>query len=117
MRPDLGMGDPVEPDMLPSAVGLVWRALVLWLLVILLVTLANWRHDGAASARLLRGFLAPLPELREALGPVLRTPVEALLQLGEHAVPRGERLGVAASRRAEIGEPPPAAISDARIRA
>jgi len=34
------MGDPVEPDVLPSAVGLVWRALVLWLLVILLVTLA-----------------------------------------------------------------------------
>jgi hypothetical protein len=28
--------------MLPSAVGLVWRALVLWLLLILLITLANW---------------------------------------------------------------------------
>ncbi|MFO1304867.1 MAG: CobD/CbiB family protein [Burkholderiales bacterium] len=41
VRPELGMGDPVEPDVLPSAVGLVWRALVLWLLVILLVTLAN----------------------------------------------------------------------------
>ncbi|MCC6197794.1 MAG: CobD/CbiB family protein [Burkholderiales bacterium] len=41
VRPDLGMGDPVEPDVLPSAVGLVWRALVLWLLVILLVTVAN----------------------------------------------------------------------------
>lgn len=40
VRPELGMGDPVEPDVLPSAVGLVWRALVLWLLVILLVTLA-----------------------------------------------------------------------------
>ena len=32
---------PPEPEVLPSAVGLVWRALVLWLLVILLVTLAN----------------------------------------------------------------------------
>lgn len=40
-RPDLGIGDPVEPDILPSAVGLVWRALVLWLLLILLLTLAN----------------------------------------------------------------------------
>jgi hypothetical protein len=27
--------------MLPSAVGLVWRALILWLLVILLITVAN----------------------------------------------------------------------------
>ena len=41
LRPELGLGDPVEPDVLPSAVGLVWRALVLWLLVILLITLAN----------------------------------------------------------------------------
>ena len=41
VRPDLGTGDPVEPDVLPSAVGLVWRALVLWLLVVLLITLAN----------------------------------------------------------------------------
>lgn len=41
LRPDLGLGDPVEPDMLPSAVGLVWRALVLWLLLILLITIAN----------------------------------------------------------------------------
>ena len=30
-RPELGTGDPVEPEVLPSAVGLVWRALVLWL--------------------------------------------------------------------------------------
>jgi len=41
VRPELGMGDPVEPDALPSAVGLVWRALILWLLLILLLTLAN----------------------------------------------------------------------------
>ncbi|MEO6566305.1 MAG: CobD/CbiB family protein [Casimicrobiaceae bacterium] len=40
-RPEVGIGDPVEPDVLPSAVGLVWRALVLWLLLILLLTLAN----------------------------------------------------------------------------
>ena len=41
VRPDLGVGDPVEPEVLPSAVGLVWRALVLWLLLILLLTLAS----------------------------------------------------------------------------
>jgi adenosylcobinamide-phosphate synthase len=41
LRPDLGLGEPVEPDVLPSAVGLVWRAVVLWLLLILLLTLAN----------------------------------------------------------------------------
>lgn len=41
LRPELGMGDPVEADVLPSAVGLVWRALILWLLIILLVTIAN----------------------------------------------------------------------------
>jgi adenosylcobinamide-phosphate synthase len=40
-RPELGTGEAVEPDMLPSGVGLVWRALVLWLLLILLLTLAN----------------------------------------------------------------------------
>jgi adenosylcobinamide-phosphate synthase len=40
-RPDLGAGEAPEPEALPSAVGLVWRALVLWLLVMLLVTLAN----------------------------------------------------------------------------
>jgi len=40
-RPELGMGEPAEPEVLPSAVGLVWRALLLWLAVILLVTVAN----------------------------------------------------------------------------
>ena len=41
LRAELGTGEPAGPDMLPSAVGLVWRALILWLLVILLVTVAN----------------------------------------------------------------------------
>jgi cobalamin biosynthesis protein CobD/CbiB len=41
-RPELGLGDEPDADLLPSAVGLVWRALVLWLLLILLLTLANW---------------------------------------------------------------------------
>ena len=42
VRPELGLGDEPEADLLPSAVGLVWRALVLWLLLMLLLTLANW---------------------------------------------------------------------------
>ena len=42
VRPELGLGDTPEADLLPSAVGLVWRALVLWLLLMLLLTLANW---------------------------------------------------------------------------
>ena len=41
-RPEIGLGDTVEAEMLPSAVGLVWRALVLWLLLVLLLSLANW---------------------------------------------------------------------------
>ncbi|HQR09695.1 MAG TPA: CobD/CbiB family protein [Casimicrobiaceae bacterium] len=41
VRPELGTGEPSGPELLPSAVGLVWRALILWLLVILLVTVAN----------------------------------------------------------------------------
>jgi adenosylcobinamide-phosphate synthase len=40
VRADLGTGEPAGPEMLPSAVGLVWRALILWLLVILLITVA-----------------------------------------------------------------------------
>lgn len=40
-RPDLGVGEPADPDVLPSAAGLVWRALVLWLVLMLLLTLAN----------------------------------------------------------------------------
>ena len=41
-RPEIGIGDAVEAEVLPSAVGLVWRALVLWLLLIVLLSLANW---------------------------------------------------------------------------
>ncbi len=40
-RPELGLGDEALPEMLPSGVGLVWRALALWMLLILLLTLAN----------------------------------------------------------------------------
>ena len=41
-RPELGMGEPADGELLPSGVGLVWRALILWLLLMLLLTLANW---------------------------------------------------------------------------
>jgi adenosylcobinamide-phosphate synthase len=41
-RPELGLGDLPEADLLPSAVGLIWRALVLWLVLMVLLTLANW---------------------------------------------------------------------------
>jgi adenosylcobinamide-phosphate synthase len=41
-RPIMGMGEIADAELLPSAVGLVWRALVLWLLLTLLLTLANW---------------------------------------------------------------------------
>ncbi len=41
-RPELGLGEPADADIMPSAVGLVWRALLVWLVLLLLVTLANW---------------------------------------------------------------------------
>ena len=40
-RPELGTGDAAEPAFLDSTVGLVWRALVLWLVVILILTIAR----------------------------------------------------------------------------
>ncbi|GAB4121912.1 MAG: CobD/CbiB family protein [Sideroxydans sp.] len=40
-RPELGSGDAVDIDHLQSAVGLVWRTLVFWLIMILLLTVAN----------------------------------------------------------------------------
>ena len=41
-RPELGVGDEADPDYLRRAVGLVWRSVVLWLAVILLLTLVQW---------------------------------------------------------------------------
>lgn len=43
-RPELGMGDTADTGHLDSTVGLVWRALLMWLLLILLIGIA-----GAAS--------------------------------------------------------------------
>ena len=41
-RPELGLGEAADAEMMPSAVGLVWRALLVWLAVLLLLTLAYW---------------------------------------------------------------------------
>jgi cobalamin biosynthesis protein CobD/CbiB len=39
-RPTVGLGEVAGADLLPSAVALGWRTLILWLLLILLLTLA-----------------------------------------------------------------------------
>jgi adenosylcobinamide-phosphate synthase len=41
VRPELGIGDVADVDFMQSAVGLVWRALVFWLIMLLLLTLAS----------------------------------------------------------------------------
>lgn len=41
-RPDLGIGEEADVDFMQSAVGLVWRALVLWLLLLFMLSLARW---------------------------------------------------------------------------
>jgi adenosylcobinamide-phosphate synthase len=47
-RPEIGTGEEADAELMTSAVGLIWRALVLWLFVILLVTVAGW--FGSARA-------------------------------------------------------------------
>lgn len=42
VRPELGLGDDADVEHLQSAIGLVWRALVLCLLLLALLSLANW---------------------------------------------------------------------------
>jgi cobalamin biosynthesis protein CobD/CbiB len=42
IRPELGTGEEADAELMTSAVGLIWRALVLWLFVIALVTVASW---------------------------------------------------------------------------
>lgn len=39
-RPEMGMGEDADADFMQSAVGLVWRALVFWMMVLLLLSLA-----------------------------------------------------------------------------
>lgn len=40
-RVELGLGDPADVDFMQSAVGLVWRATVLWMLLLFLLGLAS----------------------------------------------------------------------------
>jgi cobalamin biosynthesis protein CobD/CbiB len=41
-RPELGTGDEPDANYMRSALGLVWRTGLIWLIVLLLVTLARW---------------------------------------------------------------------------
>jgi len=40
-RPELGLGDPAEAPFLDSAVGLLWRALVVWVFVLIVLSAAS----------------------------------------------------------------------------
>ena len=40
-RPELGIGDDADVDFMQSTVGLVWRALVFWMVLLFLMTLAS----------------------------------------------------------------------------
>jgi len=42
VRSEIGTGEDADAELMTSAVGLIWRALVLWLFVISLVTAASW---------------------------------------------------------------------------
>jgi len=41
-RPELGLGDDADPDFMRSAIGLVWRTMVLCLLLLALFWVASW---------------------------------------------------------------------------
>jgi cobalamin biosynthesis protein CobD/CbiB len=40
-RGELGLGDPADVDAMQSGVGLVWRATLLWMLLLFLLGLAS----------------------------------------------------------------------------
>lgn len=40
-RPELGLGDDADPEAMQSATGLIWRSVVLWLILLLMLSLAN----------------------------------------------------------------------------
>jgi adenosylcobinamide-phosphate synthase len=40
-RPELGVGEPAEGPFLDSTVGMLWRAVVVWIFVLLLITVAR----------------------------------------------------------------------------
>ena len=41
-RPEIGLGDEADANTMVSGAAMIWRALLLWMLVLLLVTLAYW---------------------------------------------------------------------------
>jgi adenosylcobinamide-phosphate synthase len=41
-RPEIGLGDDADADFMQSAVGLIWRTVVLCLLILALLTVATW---------------------------------------------------------------------------
>jgi adenosylcobinamide-phosphate synthase len=41
IRPELGTGDEADVDYMASATGLIWRALVLWMFLVFIVTVAH----------------------------------------------------------------------------
>jgi len=41
LRPELGLGDDADVDYMQSAIGLIWRALVLWMFLVFVVTVAH----------------------------------------------------------------------------
>ena len=41
-RPEMGLGDDADADFMQSAIGLAWRTLVLYLLVMALIWIAGW---------------------------------------------------------------------------
>lgn len=40
-RPELGLGEEADVDYMQSAIGLIWRALVVWMFLVLVVTVAH----------------------------------------------------------------------------
>jgi cobalamin biosynthesis protein CobD/CbiB len=41
-RPELGLGEDADLDTMNSAVGMIWRALVIWMFIVALITVARW---------------------------------------------------------------------------
>ena len=41
-RPELGLGDEADVNTMTSAVGMIWRALVIWMFILGLITVARW---------------------------------------------------------------------------
>ena len=41
-RPEIGLGEDADVDDMDSAISLIWRTLMMWLVVLLLITLARW---------------------------------------------------------------------------